>query len=113
RQRGLAGRGGGHRGGVGRRRRRGGPGGRPPGRNGGGGGVRRSAAAGGDQYGQGDAAAIACHEALGRAKAPRWGPGNSGVVSSRKARTSRVSSGGTTASTKPRPPANRASTPRS
>src|SRR5207248_2415314 len=91
-QRGLAG--GRHRGGVGRGRRRGGPGGRPRGRDGGGGGARRSAAAGGGPYGQGEAAAIACHEALGRAKGPRCGPENSVVVSSRKGGTARGASGG-------------------
>src|SRR5437588_56866 len=103
----------GHGGGVGRRRRCSGRGGGPLCRDGGGGGASRGAAAGGDQSGQGDAAAIAGHEALGRTKAPRWGPGNSVVASSRKARTSRVSSGGTMASTKPRAPANRASSCRS
>ena len=102
----------GRRGGVGGRRRRGGSGGRPLGRDGGCGGASR-AAAGGEEDGQGDAAAIACHEALGSTKAPRWGPENSVVASSRKARTSRVSSGATMASTKPRAPANRASSWRS
>ena len=108
-QRGLAC---GHRGGVGRRRRCGGAW-RPLRRDGGRAGACRGAAAGGDQDGQGDAAGITGHEALGRTKAPRCGPENSVVASSRKARTSRVSSGGTMASTKPRAPANRASSWRS
>ena len=109
RQRGLARR---HRGGVGRGRC-GGAGGGPLRRDGRGGGARRRAAAGGEQDGESDAAAIPGHEALGRTKAPRWGPENSVVASSRKARTSRVSSGATMASTKPRAPANRASSWRS
>src|SRR5205809_6825992 len=49
------------------------------------------------------------HGWLGSAKAPRCGPENSVVTSSRNARVSRVSSGRTIASTKPRAPANRAS----
>src|SRR5207244_6732054 len=66
-----------------------------------------AAARGGEQRERGDQPSGAQedgvrHGWLGSAKAPRCGPENSVVTSSRNARVSRVSSGRTIASTKPR-----------
>src|SRR5439155_26306625 len=72
-------------------------------------GVGRAAGAGGGERGEDERTQAYHHVSLGRTKGPRCGPVNSVATSSRNATVSRVSSGSTSASTKPRAPANLAS----
>ena len=72
-------------------------------------GVGRATGARGSERGEDERTQAYDHVSLGKTKGPRCGPVNSVATSSRNATVSRVSSGSTSASTKPRAPANLAS----